>query len=384
MEKLRIVLGSACLLGYPEGGGHWSAFRQYLSGFDELGHDVFWFELMRRSDPTRDAACLNTFAERMAAWGFTGRWAVGIFEGDAPSGLDALDVRGVSSGQLRRVIAEADMLWNFACMLRSPLLQHFRRCVLIDLDPGIVQVSALQHDMDLAMHDTRFTAGLNVGQPDSSVPLAAGPWLPAPVVVNLSLWTPNAAPPSDATFTSITHWGWGELHLDGRVLSVSKRDAYMNYVEVPRRCGRDFELAANVDQRDPTGDLPRLSAGGWRLVDPKSVAFDVESYREYITHSRGEFCCPKPIYRDLRTGWVSDRSVAFLASGRPVIMENTGLDAHLPIGAGLLCFSDPDQAVEAVHAVDDSYAQHATAAREIAREYFATDRVLPRMLAECA
>jgi hypothetical protein len=384
MEKLRIVLGSACLAGYPEGGGMWSLFRQYLYGLDALGHDVFWLELLRRSDPERDASLLRTFAERMSASGFTGRWAVAIFNGDAPTGLDALEVHGVSPGHLRRVIADSDILWNFACMLRSPLLQLFRRRALVDLDPGIIHVSALDYDLDLATHHTRFTIGLNVGQPDSTVPLVGGDWVTTPPVVHMPLWSASSPPPSEAKFTSITQWGWGELHLDGRVLSVSKRDAYMHYVDVPRRCGRDFELAANVDRRDPTGDLPRLTAGGWKLVDPQVVAFDPDAYRTYISNSRGEFCCPKPIYRDLRTGWVSDRSLAFLASGRPVIMENTGLDGHLPLGEGLLCFSDPDGAVAAVQEVDGSYERHAEAARDLAQDCFATERVLPRMLERCA
>jgi hypothetical protein len=285
---------------------------------------------------------------------------------------------------LQRVIADADVMWNFACMLRSPLLQLFRRRALIDLDPGIVHVSALHHELDLAEHDIRFTVGLNVGQPDCGVPLVGGSWQPAPPVVHLPLWSEVGPPPHDATFTSITQWGWGELHLEGRVLSVSKRDAYMRYVEVPRRCRRLFELAANIDRRDPTGDLPRLAAGGWRVVDPNVVAPDPEAYRSYIAQSRGEFCCPKPIYRDLRTGWVSDRSIAFLASGRPVLMEDTGLERHVPADAGLIRFSNPDQAVESVASVEVDYARHARAARKLVAEHFAAERVLPWMLERCA
>jgi hypothetical protein len=285
---------------------------------------------------------------------------------------------------LREVIDDADLLWDFVCSVRPPILDMFRRSVLIDLDPGIVHVSALDTDMALARHDVRFTAGLNIGQPDCGAPLLGLSWIPCPQFVHLPLWPVAELPAPEASFTSVTQWGWGELHLDGRVLSVSKRDAYLQYVDVPQRSGARFELAANIDLDDPTGDLPLLAEGGWSLVDPNVVVPDPASYRDYIARSRAEFCCPKPIYRDLRTGWLSDRSAAFLASGRPVVMENTGLEKHLPLGRGLLCFEDPDGAAEAVREVEAHYAQHARAARELAEEHLAAHRVLPRMLDACA
>jgi len=384
MERLRIVLGSACLLAYPEGGGHWSAFRQYLCGLDALGHDVFWLEVMQRPTKRPFSQCLATFADRMASWGFAGRWAVVIHDEPAFVSLDACEIHGVSPAHLRSVIGDADMLWNFACMLRSPLLQMFRRCVVIDLDPGIMQVSALDFDLDLDHHDVHFTVGLNVGRADCLIPAVGEKWIPFPPIVHVPLWPAQESPDESATFTSITQWGWGELHLDGRVLSVSKRDAYMHYVDVPRKCGRSFELAANLDRRDPTGDLPRLDAGGWRLVDPNLIVADPNAYQRYITRSRGEFCCPKPIYRDLRTGWLSDRSAAYLVSGRPVVMENTGLDHHLPLGTGLVCFSNIGEAVEAIHGVVGDYARHSIMARELACEHLAATRVLPSMLERCA
>jgi hypothetical protein len=303
--------------------------------------------------------------------------------GPAPD-LEQLSIHGTDPLRLRGIIAEADLLWNFACAVPPPLLERFRRRALIDGDPGIIQISQQQHGLGLARHHILFTAGLNVGAGSCLVPVDGRTWRGFPQFVHLPAWPEAARPAPDAPITSITQWGWGELWHEGRSYSVSKRDAYMRFADLPRRCRPRFELAANIDVRDPTGDLPRLRAGGWTLANPHTVAGDPERYRAYIAASRAEFCCPKPVYVDLRTGWFSDRSAAYLATGRPVLMEETGVSAHLPAGAGLLTWVDTDTAAGAVADLEEDYDRHATAARELAETHLAASVVLPRMLEACA
>ena len=116
---------------------------------------------------------------------------------------------------------------------------------------------------------------------------------------------------------------------------------------------------------------------------PSIYHHDVLQYRDYVRKSRAEFLCPKPIHLDLKTGWFSDRSVAYLASGRPVLAEDTGFSAKLPTGLGLIPFRNLDEAVAGVTAIDSDYAKHSRAARELAAELFDSRRCLQAMLTAC-
>ncbi len=147
--------------------------------------------------------------------------------------------------------------------------------------------------------------------------------------------------------------------------------------------GRPFELAVNLHPHDRTGDRELLRAAGWRLVHPYRVAGTVSGYQRYLRRSRAELGCPKPIHRELRTGWFSDRSACYLASGRPVLIEDTGLSDHLPTGEGLLVFRDMAEAVAGVEEIDRNYARHQRAARRLAEDLLDSRRCLTAMLAAC-
>jgi hypothetical protein len=171
--------------------------------------------------------------------------------------------------------------------------------------------------------------------------------------------------------------------MDGRVLSVSKRDAYLGYLTLPQKTTHPFELAANIHPRDDTGDRELLLAHDWKLVDPHRVAGSPAHYQRYIKRSRGEFQCPKPIHKCLRTGWFSDRSACYLATGRPVLAEDTGFSDHLPTGRGLLTFHSLEEAFAGIAEIDGNYGKHMRAARQLAEEYLDSKKWLPIMLAAC-
>jgi hypothetical protein len=197
------------------------------------------------------------------------------------------------------------------------------------------------------------------------------------------MWNFAPDPGRKTPFSSVTHWTWGELWLQDRVLSISKRDAYLRYLELPQRTMRPFELAANIHPEDQTGDRELLCSHGWKLVDPWQVAVSPQAYQNYIARSRAEISCPKPIYRELKSGWFSDRSAAYLASGRPVLAEDTGFSDHFPTGEGLLMFHDLSEAIVGVADIDANYERHRRAAREFAEEFLDSRRSLETMLAAC-
>ena len=166
---------------------------------------------------------------------------------------------------------------------------------------------------------------------------------------------------------------------DGEVLDGNKRSGFLALADLPRRVPVPLELAVNIHPGE-TDDRALLVGHGWRLADPTGVAGTAETFRRYVQGSRGEFSCAKPAYVRTRPGWVSDRTVCYLASGRPCVVEDTGAAAHLPVSAGLRFFRTPDEAAGALRAVEADCAAAARAARVLAEEVFATRVVLPALL----
>ena len=168
---------------------------------------------------------------------------------------------------------------------------------------------------------------------------------------------------------------WGELHYKGIVLSISKREAYLNYIELPKRTHRPFQLAANIDPENDGGDRELLMSQGWELIDPWDVASSPNRYRDYISSSRAEIMCPKPIFKELNTGWISDRSVCYLASGRPVLAEDTCFYNYIPTGKGLLTFRNLSEAIEGVAEIDSNYKAHMNAPVNWRRNFLIPENV---------
>jgi hypothetical protein len=382
VSRLRIVLAGGFLAAYPEGGGHWMAFLQYLLALRALGHDVLWLEVLASSgDAARDAGRRHAFFGRMRAYGLGECCALLLHPAEvAEPCLATAEAHGLDRGRIAEFARSADLVWNFAAALRRPLLALFRHRVLVDLDPGHLHVSALTWDLALDAHDAFLTIGVNVGASDCAVPTLGVRWRPFLPIVHLPMWDVAPDPGPLAPFTSVTQWTWEEVWLGTQVLSVAKREAYLACLPLPGRTGRPFELAANLAPDDSTGDRERLLAGGWRLVDPHVVAGSPVAYQRYLAASRAELGCPKPIHRALRTGWFSDRSACYLAAGRPVVAGDTGLGRRLPAGRGLLLFRDVEEAVAAVAEVDRDWAGHCRAARALAEEHLDARRGLPAML----
>lgn len=385
MSKLRIVLANRTLATYPQGGGHWSCFLQYLFGLNAMGHDVFWLEVLSSTgNPTRDQRLIDIFFGRFNRYGFRDRCALLLYDKQVTEPtFELARAYGMSKNKIREIAENTDLLWNFACSLRQPLLSLFRRRVLIDGDPGHLQVSALTWDMSIHDHHVFLSSGMKLHDSDCEVPTLGVKWHRFLQFVYLPMWSAASDPGNDAPFSSVTQWTWEYLGFKGRTLSVSKRDAYLRYVDLPRQAQRPFELAANIDPTDAIGDRQLLRNSGWKLVNPHRVARSPSIYQNYIKQSRAEFCCPKPVHRELKTGWFSDRSAGYLASGRPVLAEDTGFTQHLPTGRGLVAFTDPEQALAGVEEIERDYSYHRRAARELAEEYLGSEKWLSYMLCKC-
>jgi hypothetical protein len=377
-------LGNSSLIKYQPGGGHWSWFLQYPLGLRALRHDVLWLELLQSSGHREtDLHVIRDFFERLEVYDLGRNCAVLLNRDLYPGSFEASEAFGGDKEHLNGFIKTAELLLNFCCAFGQPLLSLFKRRALLDFDPGHLHLTASTADLNVRDHEVFLTIGARINEPDSEIPTLGLEWRTFEPFVFLPMWPAVPDPGPQAPFSSITQWTWELLPWQGRTFSASKRSAYLKYADLPLLAHRPFELAANIGPQDPANDRQYLRERGWKLVEPHHVAGSPTLYQQYIRTSRAEFACPKAIHVEMRTGWFSDRSIAYLASGRPVLAEDTGFSERFPTGVGLLTFRDVAEAAAGVAEIDADYQRHSRAAREIAETFFDSRKCLEALLSAC-
>lgn len=375
-----VFIGSSFVGDYPTGGGNFWVPLQYLLGFRALGVEAFWLELLwPRSDVDRARRDVDVFRGYVDALGVADWVTVVLFPDNERDEPPAREERGGGPAADLWRLARDGVLLNVAHSVPAGLRGRFARSVLFDIDPGALQLWAREADLGVGAHDGYLTIGVNLGAPDSPVPLGGVPWQRVWPAVHLPAW-PDQFGRSAARYTTVTQW-WSDawMLLDGEWIEGHKRSSFLKLLDLPARVPVELELAANIHPGE-TDDRELLAAHGWRLSDPAVVAGTPEAYRTFVQNSRGEFSCAKPLYVRTRPGWVSDRTICYLASGRPCVVESTGAEKHLPASVGLRFFRTLEEAVEALRAVEADYEAASRAARALAEEVFATRVVAPAIL----
>jgi hypothetical protein len=377
-----IVFG--IIFWYPLAGVTYQ-FLHYLIGLRRLGYDVYYVEDSGRwvyhADTyafTPDASDnIAAVAPILQAYGFEGKWA---FRGSYPGGR----CYGMTEENLLKLYCEADAFLNVTASqeLREEHLVCPRR-IYVESDPFAVQIKVALGDEPtlaaLAAHDIHFSYGENLGAPDCSVPVERFTWLPTRQPVAMELWANPYKPSAGSAYNTITTWHnkGKDLTFQGEVYYWTKDREFLKFIDLPERRPVPFELATVVDE--PTERL--LRSHHWNLVHSLPVSRDVNRYRDYIQQSRGEFTVTKDqVVRPL-TGWFSDRSCCYLAAGRPVITQETGFNKTLPTGKGLFGFRTMEDILAAVDTIESDYEGSCRAARDIAAEYFAAEKVLGSLMA---
>jgi hypothetical protein len=364
----------------PGRGGHTWVFLQYLLGLRELGWDVL---LLDRLDPgmavdesgtpcpPEQSVNARYMQEVMAGFDLARDWCVLLDEG-ATLGLNRQEV-------LERV-ASSSLLINVNGFVRDPeLLAQARRRAFLDIDPGFGQMwrELGLHDA-FRDHDSYVTVGENVGAPDCSIPAGGIDWITTPQPVVLSQW-PVAGGQAER-FTSVGSWRgpFGPVEYEGETYGLRVHE-FRRFAAVPRESSLPFEVALDIDEAD-AADVELLREGGWSLADPAVVARDPWAYRDYLQGSKAEFMVAKNMYVRSNSGWFSDRSICYLASGRPVLAQETGFSRRYPAEQGLVPFSTPEQAVAGSEEIARDYGAHCAAARGLAERHFDSSKVLTRLL----
>ncbi|MDQ1455026.1 MAG: hypothetical protein QOH28_646 [Actinomycetota bacterium] len=384
MKRRTIVVvgGLAQRAGY---GGHAWVFLQYLLGFRRLGYDVLFVDRLetewcadddarrRSAEQTRNIAYLE---RAMSAIGTPIPYAVLCDGGTRVIGME----RDELIDRMRRSVMLLDVM---GFLDDDELLDAAPLRVFLDVDPGFPQMWRALGWADLfTRHDAYVTIGANIGRSDCRIPTGGVDWLTTRPPVVLEHWPAARDDASTAAITTVAAWRgpFSSIEYEGETYGL-RAHQFRRFSALPRRTDASFELALDIDPADER-DRDLLLGDGWALAEPRDVAADVGSYRSYVQRSRAELMIAKGMYVQARSGWFSDRSACYLASGRPVLAQDTGLRDRYPLGAGLLTFSTLEEAVVAVERLDRGYAHHAVAARRIAEEYFDSDRVLGLLLRE--
>ncbi|TMK58969.1 MAG: hypothetical protein E6G51_01275 [Actinobacteria bacterium] len=362
------VLVSGMVAGEPNQGGAAWAVLQYVLGLRRLGHDVVLVEPVETLQPQS-----VEYMRAVSAYFGLGQAALIAADGESAP-LDRERLRELARG--------ADLLLNVSGMLEDPeLLEPVPVRAYLDLDPFFNQVWQQQGaEMRFAGHTHFVTVALEIGAPECEVPTLGLPWITSLPPVVLGEWPLSGEDPAHP-FTTVGHWrSYGPIEHEGRRYGM-RAHSLRSLVALPERCGGEFALALGIHPGDG-GDIAALEGHGWRLLDPAAVAATPDSYRRFVLASQAELGVAKEGYVRSRSGWFSDRSACYLASGRPVVAQETGFSRHLPTGRGLLAFCDVDEAAAAVEEVRAHPQAHAEAARQIAEAYLDSDRVLGRLLEE--
>lgn len=360
-------------------------YLHYLIGLRQLGYEPYYIEDSSRwvydlklntlsPDASTNIAAAVPLLEQH---GFADQWA---FRGYYPEG----DCYGMTEDQLLRLYQEADLFLNVtgAQEIREEHLVCPRR-IYVESDPFAIQVLVAQGDKrkiaELKAHDTHFSFGENLGAADCTVPVEGFQWQPTRQPVVLDLWQngePN--PASNDAYTTITTWksqGKEIVYQDESYYWTKDRE-FVKFIELPKQCSVPIELAVKAD--DEVNQL--LQENGWRQKSTVALSADITAYKNYIQQSRAEFTVARDQYVRPNTGWFSDRSACYLAAGRPVITQETGFSKFIPTGQGLFAFKTMDDILAAVDTIESDYAGNCAAAREIAAEYFAAEKVVGSLM----
>jgi hypothetical protein len=382
-----IVLFASSIAGnYPKAGIAWERVTWAL-GLRRLGLDVVIVDQLDRArcaypigaEPSYENCLNRPYFERIVE-------QFGLADSAVLVGEEGESLYGPPYDDLLELAEAASMLVNLAGDLRLEQVKRRSRLkVYVDLDPGFTQLWLASGNPAprIVGHDLYFTIGENVGTPVCSLPTSGLHWRHTRQPVLLGQW-PASCDGEPNRFTTIAVWRGVGPH--GSLESVGfgfpeKADEFAKVIDLPHHVVQTFEVALKMDGIDER-DRALLKRHGWRVVDARTVVPDPASFRRYVQASGAEFSVAKGAYVNTQSGWFSDRSTRYLASSKPVLVQDTGFSRNIPVGEGLLTYRTLEEAVEGATRIADGYDRHCEAARAIAEEYFDSDKVLVRFIEE--
>jgi hypothetical protein len=415
---MTVFLGCGFAAKYLEGGGNFSVPLQWMLGLRRLKLDAVWLEHMpSEGNFAEDKRKIDNFRRQLGVHGLAGCYCLLYHEKpENEHDLDAFECVGISKRELLDRLTGATALLNLSYSIHPPLLLKFERRIFCDLDPSEIFYWMTKMELGQSSHHEFWTIGLNVNGNDCKLPktgasavaaassepkairseLAVGRvrpiggpdrhsppqkiyWKTFFPLVDTKLYRPKPRPRA-AKFTTIGQWYWsGAVEVAGAFPDLSKKYAFEQYLDLPKRVPKaSFELAMHMSPDDP--ERERLQKRGWRVVDPHRVARTPAKYREYLASAFGEFTAIKGVDVSWKTGWLSDRAAAFLATGRPVVTEDSGAGKYLPRESGFYFIDSLNAAEAAVEDALGNWHRRSREARDCAVTLFDSVKNLEKIL----
>ena len=374
-----IIIGSY-MVRYPLG-GNLSWALQYLVGFKELGHDIYFVEKYAYPnscyDPVKQAQSndcsygVNAVSDLLSQYGLKDKWCF-VENGDIYHGLSEKEINNVFRRADLYIESGAHGSWTEESSFAATR-------VYIDVDPAYSHIRlqyAKDHNIPLPVYDHYYTNGMNVGKAGNIIPTAGINWgyIFNPVNVNLFRQTP---PPSNAPYSTIMNWKSYDSVEYNNVSYGQKDIEFEKFISLPQIVNAPLEVAVSGLSEEKAETLKQHK---WLINSAQKVTLSFNSFRQYLRDCKGEFSVCKNVYTATRSGWFSDKSAAYLASGRPVVVQETGFSDYLPAGEGLFAVNNVEEAKNAIELIESNYKKHAEKAREIAFEYLEAQIVLKRFL----
>lgn len=374
---MAIAVVAGALANKPNSGGEAWVRLSWVLGLRRLGWDVWFVERLPSGDPEGR----RFFEEVVGEFGLGGRAAL-LGRGGEP-------LCGAAEAEVAEIASEAEVLFDVSGHLgQGPILQAPRTRVYVDLDPGFTQAWHADPELDFSVagYDRYLTVGQNIGTASCPVPTGGIEWVPTLPPVLLGEWAPAPQPSGPLRFTTVATWRspYGGLVIGGCEMGL-KHHQFRRFAALPEQVpGARFEIALDIHPGD-SADLELLRSHGWQIVDPLEAAGTPAAFRDYVRGSGAEFSVAQGVYVEANTGWFSDRTAAYLASGRPALVQGTGWQALFPTCGSEkrpapVEFDDVEGAVAGAEAIAGEWEEHSRAARGLAERHLDSDRVLSRVL----
>lgn len=381
VDKLAAIVIAGYIVRYPMAGSVWH-YLSYLRGFKNLGHDVYFLEEAGWEDSCYDPETdqrgndcrygMRYLDALLTSIGSSKSWVYRDHDGR---------YHGMTQKETEALLERADLVINCGGCCWLPAFAACPRLAYLDEDPGFIQFQAASGETEaiemLEKHNLHYTFARNIGKPGCRIPAGGYDWKTTTCPVILEYWTPHVDPGPE-TFTTIMSWkSYGGVTAYNGEEFGQKDVEFMRFKKLPRYVRYPIEVAIGGHGHCPRAQLERL---GWRMSDPLAITKDMEGFRRYIHRSRGEFSVAKNCYVKSWSGWFSQRSILYMASGKPALLQDTGFSEWLPTGEGVVAFRTFDEILAGFEAINTRYLDHCHTARQLARDYFDSKAVLTDML----
>lgn len=358
--------------------GHRCATLGWLEAFRQLGWETWIVEDLASAACTDEAGrpCEPAASIQVAAWrDFVHRFGCAsretlFLDGAAPGG-----------NRFHDFAHGADLFLNYSGQFHAlGLVEGVATKAYLDVDPGYTQVWAADYgcDMNFDGHDAFVTVGATFDAPGHPIPTCGRTWLPTFPPASVSLFTPQPPAAAPRPWTTVAHWYAGSEIATGGLALHPKRANFERFIDLPGRLASPVAVAC--DLQPEWDDYRAFQARGWQFRDVGEVCATHESYVDFIRASAGELGIAKGGYVAAGTGWMSDRSMVYLASGRPVVAMDTGWAALVGEHPGLRAFTTPDEAVRAIELIEADYPAACASARRLAEDVFAGEKIVGALL----